>query len=244
MKIKEIIVTGNTVKLPGLQAFLSKNLDFDVTELDHFNRLGGSTVTESPAFKDNVLAFGNCYGLCLQGLGLAQLQTNLLPREIMIDRLVDSKKPWTIAAISLLLIAYAFNFFFKFGAASKVDIPQDATVAASNEWQQAINSATNVQTRSSNFKSQDKKLENELNSFKDLGTQLAGSTDTRIQWMELIRTINSILPEEQATVRDPDEVPFDQRRDFYIETVESQYFADLTEWYTDCLLYTSPSPRD
>ncbi|MCH2609429.1 MAG: pilus assembly protein PilM [Pirellulales bacterium] len=233
VKIKEIIVTGNTVKLPGLQAFLSKNLDFDVTELDHFNRLGGSTVTESPAFKDNVLAFGNCYGLCLQGLGLAQLQTNLLPREIMIDRLVDSKKPWTIAAISLLLIAYAFNFFFKFGAASKVDIPQDATAAASNEWQQAINSANNVQTRSSNFKSQDKKLENELNSFKDLGAQLAGSTDTRIQWMELIRTINSILPEEQATVRDPDEVPFDQRRDFYIETVESQYFADLTEWYTE-----------
>ena len=233
VKIKEIIVTGNTVKLPGLQAFLSKNLDFEVTELDHFNRLGGSTVTESPAFKDNVLAFGNCYGLCLQGLGLAQLQTNLLPREIMIERLVDAKKPWTIAAISLLLIAYAFNFFFKFGAASKVDIPQDATVAASNEWQQAINSANNVQTRSSTFKSQDKKLEKELDSFKDLGAQLAGSSDTRIQWMELIRTINSILPEEQATVRDPDEVPFDQRRDFYIETVESQYFADLTEWYTD-----------
>lgn len=232
VEIKEIVVTGNTVKLPGLQAFLSKNLDFEVTELDHFKRLGGSSVTESPAFKDNVLAFGNCYGLCLQGLGLAQLQTNLLPHEIMINRLVDAKKPWTIAAISLLLIAYAFNFFFKFGAASKVDIPQDATVAASNEWQQAINSAKNVQTKSSNFKSQDKKLENELNSFKDLGDQLAGSTDTRIQWMELIRTINSILPEEQATVRDPDEVPFDQRRDFYIETVESQYFADLKEWYT------------
>ena len=81
--IKEIVITGNTAKLPGLQAFIGKKLDINVLEMESFNRLKGSSVTASPTFKNNMLSFANCYGLCLQSLGIAQLQTNLLPREIL-----------------------------------------------------------------------------------------------------------------------------------------------------------------
>ena len=63
---------GNTVKLPGLVQYLSKHLGYDVLEIDSFNKLGGASVVAAPSFKDNVLAFSTCYGLCLQGLGKAQ----------------------------------------------------------------------------------------------------------------------------------------------------------------------------
>ena len=44
------------------------------------------------------------YGLALQGLKRARLQTNLLPHEIRIERLVRAKKPWAVAAAAALLI--------------------------------------------------------------------------------------------------------------------------------------------
>ena len=104
------VILGNTAKLPGLRSFVGKKLELELVDLETWNRLKGSSVTASPTFRNNVLAYGNCYGLCLQTLGLAQLQTNLLPRELLFDRLVDSKKPWVVAAVSLLLVAFTFNY--------------------------------------------------------------------------------------------------------------------------------------
>ncbi len=67
--IDNVLLLGNTVKLPGLQPYLAKNLGFEVHALDKFTRLGGTEVTGAPAFKENQLAFGVVYGLCLQMLG-------------------------------------------------------------------------------------------------------------------------------------------------------------------------------
>ena len=64
--IKGVVITGNTAKLPGLQAFIGKKVDVAVIEMNAFKRLKGSTVTASPTFKNNMLSFANCYGLCLQ----------------------------------------------------------------------------------------------------------------------------------------------------------------------------------
>ncbi len=38
-EIAELLITGNTVKMPGLAAYLGKNLGFEVHVLDRFNRL-------------------------------------------------------------------------------------------------------------------------------------------------------------------------------------------------------------
>src|SRR4051794_26941635 len=71
-KIKGLVLLGNAVKLPGLSQYLSKNLGLDVVNVDGFGTLTGGGVVASPSFKDNMLSFGVCYGLCLQGLGLGK----------------------------------------------------------------------------------------------------------------------------------------------------------------------------
>jgi type IV pilus assembly protein PilM len=71
-EISELLITGNTVKMPGLAAYLGKNLGFDVHVLDRFNRLGGDDVLTIPTFRDNAPTFAVCYGLCLQGLGVSR----------------------------------------------------------------------------------------------------------------------------------------------------------------------------
>ncbi len=87
-----MIMLGNAMKLPGLQQYLAKNLGYELVNVDHERwaaRLAGQAVLSSPQFKDNMLAFGVCYGLCLQGLGQAKFDTNLLPKE-MLTRADDS----------------------------------------------------------------------------------------------------------------------------------------------------------
>ncbi len=90
-KLGKIVALGNTMKLRGLQKYLSQNLGLEVVEVDQYRGLTGQAVVDSPAFKDNVLAFGVCYGLCVQGTGRGVLGTNLLPDEILSDRLVREK---------------------------------------------------------------------------------------------------------------------------------------------------------
>src|SRR5687768_690265 len=98
-KIGKVVMLGNTVKLPGLMQYLAKHLGYEVEELDSLRKLNGASVVGAPSFKDNVLAFSTCYGLALQGLGKGKLSTNLLPREILTQRLIRAKKPWAVAGV-------------------------------------------------------------------------------------------------------------------------------------------------
>ncbi|MDC0574829.1 pilus assembly protein PilM [Pirellulaceae bacterium] len=231
--IKGVVITGNTAKLPGLQAFIGKKVDVAVIEMKAFKRLKGSTVTASPTFKNNMLSFANCYGLCLQSLGIAQLQTNLLPREILFDRLVDSKKPWVISAIALLLLSFSFNYFMQYGAWKKVAHDSTATSTADPEsWESKITEAESVSAKSNSNIKDYEALKSAYENLQSFGEQLIGNTDRQVLWIELLKTVNSVLPQEQTNWRDPDIIEFGDRPDFYIESIDNAYFEDLNDWWT------------
>jgi type IV pilus assembly protein PilM len=232
--IKGVVITGNTAKLPGLQAFIAKKIDVALIEMDTFKRLRGSTVTASPTFKNNMLSFANCYGLCLQSLGIAQLQTNLLPREILFDRLVDSKKPWVISAIALLLLSFSFNYFMQYGAWKKVahdSTGASAAIAGSDSWEAKITKAESVASKSDTNIEDYESLKATYENLQQFGGQLIGKSDRQVLWIELLKTVNSVLPHEQTTWRDPDQIPFSDRPDFYIESIDNAYVENLNEWW-------------
>ena len=95
-KIGRVMTLGNAMKLRGLQKYLAQSLGYEVIELDEYRGLSGAAVVGAPSFKENLLSFAVCYGLCLQGLKQSQLRTNLIPREILQDRLIRAKKPWAV----------------------------------------------------------------------------------------------------------------------------------------------------
>ncbi len=102
-EVTRIIGLGNAFQLPGLQRFLQEKLQLEIQIPKSFPKLGGTVVGDA-AFKDNILTFAVAYGLAIQGLNLAKIQTNLLPPEIRVERLIRAKKPWVaLTAASLLL---------------------------------------------------------------------------------------------------------------------------------------------
>src|SRR3954449_7439661 len=150
-KLGDMIALGNPMKLPGLQRFLSQNLDQQVKLVDQFNNLLGGTATAGPQFKENQLTFGVAYGLCVQAQEQAQLRTNLLPDEIITTRLVKAKKPWAVAAVALLLLGLTINYFAHYAAllSANTDDPKMKTQLAS---------AKNIKTEADGFVSKNTEL--------------------------------------------------------------------------------------
>ena len=104
-RFKRVVGMGNGFRLPGLQKFLEQNLNIPVSRIDSYNNLAISPAVSRPTFAENVLAFPVAYGLALQGLEQAVVNTNLLPREVARKRRWDRKRPWFATAAAVLLVA-------------------------------------------------------------------------------------------------------------------------------------------
>ncbi|HUE74408.1 MAG TPA: pilus assembly protein PilM [Pirellulaceae bacterium] len=230
-KITSFMLLGNTVKLPGLGQYLSKHLGYDIKELNAFSRLTGSGVVSSPAFKDNVLTFATCYGLCVQGLNQGKLSTNLLPREIMTERMIRAKKPWAIAALAALALGLGLNYVFWYRTYEEVH-PENTVHNVT--WTAAKQDATEVQDLSNRLTKADTDMLEQLKKIDDFHKEVAGTSDRRRLWLELLRAINVSLPQTKLPegVTDVYKLPFDQRQELHIEYIETEYFKDLSKWWT------------
>ncbi|WP_372894330.1 type IV pilus assembly protein PilM [Stieleria sp.] len=226
--ITELLITGNTVKMPGLAAYLGKNLGFEVHTLDRFNRLGGDDVLAIPTFRDNATTFAVCYGLCLQGLGISQIHASLVPQEIITQRMIRAKKPWTVAGLAVLMFGMSANFYFT----------QNSWKESHDDlWKQANASVTSMESYAQDHRGTDSELEKKLTYLNAVGEEITGDAENRVLWMELIRGVNQIIPRgvyegvEPGQMPSPKQVPYEDRIDFQITSFETKYFEDIADWY-------------
>ncbi|MDP7015804.1 MAG: type IV pilus assembly protein PilM [Pirellulaceae bacterium] len=232
-KISKVVILGNTVKLPGLQHYLSKNLGYEVVDFKRFNTLEGDDVISAPTFKENSLGFGVCYGLCLQGLGESRLRTNLVPREIIVNRMIREKKPWTVAALGSLLLAYTGYFYFP--SSEAYHVKEDRTHNGVS-WTTAGGDVDLLKTTSDDEVDKDDKKKKRIAQLAALGEEVVGAADRRLLWLEFLKALNAALPTTEglapgAIVAYKD-MPYDKRKDLFIDYVESEYIEDLNaSWY-------------
>ncbi|HTQ38873.1 MAG TPA: type IV pilus assembly protein PilM, partial [Pirellulales bacterium] len=219
-KLGRVIPLGNAMKLRGLHKYLAQNLGLEVAELDSYQKLNGSAVTTSPAFKDNVLSFAVCYGLCVQGLGLAKLSTNLLPREIFKDRMIRAKKPWAVVAVATLLLGCAFGYLARW---------REWNSARLDDYQQAFSTAkqaTNMaNTAGTDFKAAKEDDANSYDKVKAIGQRLSSIGERRVVWAELLKAINDCLPRDE---KPPDDIS--KRNIIYVDSIDCEKRPDLTDW--------------
>ena len=78
-QIQYMIGLGNAFRLPGLQKFLAGEAALEVRKLTKLERADRRIGAGGADLFRNIMSFGVAYGLALQGLKKARLQTNLLP---------------------------------------------------------------------------------------------------------------------------------------------------------------------
>ena len=168
---------GNAFKLPGLRRYLSQSLGFDIQRVESFRGLDGPEVINAPSFKENILSFGVCYGLVLQGLGKGGLKTNLLPRQIVHDRLIRQKKPWAVAAAALLMLASSLAFAV---------YSADWGTVSPQEWKQGGDRSPPVTAHSTRLLADTEKIKTEYLGIKQIGDHLVSNIEGRAWWLELL----------------------------------------------------------
>lgn len=226
-EISELLIAGNTVKMPGLAAYIGKNLGLDVHVVDRFNRLTGDDVLSIPTFRDNAPTFAVSYGLCLQGLGLGQLKNSLVPREIVVQRIIRAKKPWAVAAIAALMTGMAVHYAFTERGWSKTH---------PDVWSSATSAVSNMSSYSSKHVSEDDKLQSKIKYLDVLGQEVSSTSERRLQWLEILRTLNAAIPRNaypDGKPPSPKVLPFEDRDDIHITGIESKRFEDLSTWFAE-----------
>lgn len=222
-ELEGMLVMGNTAKMPGLLQFLNKNLGMDVELYDKFPTLSGGEVLGSQPFKENSPAFGVVYGLCMQLLNRGPMRTNLLPRDIVLDRVVRMKKPWAVGALSLLLVGMVSHHAM-LGQAYRPVRP--------DIWSSAESSVTTAEKTSSDEFAKDNKLKDGLNLYKSVGNEVSKGAQRRLMCLELYEAIEASLNRNPELMeKTPAELPYKNRMDFHITSVEQVYMDNLAGWY-------------
>ena len=242
-KIGQILLVGNAAKLRGLSDFLAKQLQLEVHRLRELKSLEGNLVLKAPVFRENQLGFSTVYGLCLQGLGVSGIRTNLLPSDVTRDRLIQAKKPWAVAAMLGLLIAALINFFGIYIAWSSY---------SESLFADAFSQVDSVVAKSSQIQSSLQQVQGEQLEILATQQQLTRISDRRFQSLDLIRAIESMMPREEpnktdTSLRDaiqaenaeaaeedtglpviPVSINYDE---LHITSLDCQYFEDLSTWF-------------
>ena len=182
-KIGKIIGLGNGFKLPGLIKFLQQNVNHEVVRLEHFEKLVGEEVVTAPQFEDNLSSFGVAYGLGVQGLGRSRMKTNLIPPELEQVRMIRRKKPWALAASTLLMVGFSALFASAWGAFQKTK----PLMAPADE-------AKSVAEQGTKFQSDYDAAKSEFTKIKGGGETLVDDSADTDSWPALIQTALGALP--------------------------------------------------
>jgi type IV pilus assembly protein PilM len=223
-RIGRVLALGNAMKLPGLRRYLSQSLGYEIERLESFQKLIGPQVLSSPAFQENLLSFGVCYGLALQGMNKGGVHTNLLPKEITQDRLINRKKPWIIAAAAVLMLGCSISFAAYSLALGAVEPAR---------WKAASQIAQDVLKKADDLKMRDTAALAAFDNTDKIGKSLVENVEGRTLWLELLKAVNVCLPPPYppGTVAPPN-VPISERGDLHISNLSAQHLDDVSAWFT------------
>ena len=190
-KIQYMIGLGNAFRLPGLQKFLQEKLQLEVRKLQKMERLtGDSRAAAQRLHREHHDASPSLTAWRCKGCKRAKLQTNLLPQEIRMERLIKAKKPWAAAAAAALLIGLAGMMA---GYGLNLRSYKNAEVTAAIESVGAT--ATKANDAKSKFAAAKDKAEKEEESVKSI---VAGQGEF-LNWLEFISFISKAIPQPDGT---------------------------------------------
>ena len=108
--LRTMVGIGSTFKIPGLRKFIGQQLQINVARLDEYKRIGVRG-REAASFAENAVNMATAYGLALQGVGLAQIDVNLVPVKILRDQMWHAKTKWFAAAAAIMVVGAGMSLY-------------------------------------------------------------------------------------------------------------------------------------
>ncbi len=136
-KFAKLVGFGAGFKMFGVKRFMETGLAYPVEVFGRTNNISVNAALNLQLFKKSAPAFGAALGLVVQALGLGGLNTNLMPPQILRERLLKSKRPMLMGAAAMLAGAAVLYAGIAFLQPTAYSIDADPQV-------REINAATKV----------------------------------------------------------------------------------------------------
>jgi len=220
-RIKKCLAIGGTFKLPGLQKYLQQNLQLDIERLDTVGAAPAQDSKIAPNFSDNILSLVTSYGLAIQAMGDAKVDSSLLPQAIRREKMWKEKTKWFAAAAALFVVGtglsaaswYFRDLEFKNNESLRTEIDRVKGDAdrLSSEWQAVQDQGGPEKQRILNVRSME---------------------SHRLLWGNLMADIIKALPAPPAELpgATPDaakKIARGERREIAIDEIRSIYMPSL-----------------
>ncbi len=186
VKLARIVALGGGTRMRGLLKYLQQTLQMPIARPDSFKKIQVAKDVSAAKFHENVFDFGIVYGLALQALGFAKIESNLLPANIArAQEWTVKAKYFTAASIILLIVSV---MAFARGFLDKATYQQQQDVR--NKIKQIVNTADEATQKLKNQKQKAPEYEETINAAFQL-------LNYRQIIPQLKQTILSMLPNEK-----------------------------------------------
>jgi len=109
-RLSKVVALGGGTKMRGLLKYLQQTLQVPVEKPDSLKKVVMNPSVSAAKFHENVSDFGVVYGLALQGLGIGEIESNLLPRRIARSMAWTGKAKHFIGAAAVLFLVSVLAF--------------------------------------------------------------------------------------------------------------------------------------
>lgn len=191
--IDRVVAMGNPVKLPNLQKYIQQELKMEVVRLENFKK---AVVDPKIAagLAEQILSLGGAFGLAVQGLDLASIDTNLLPSDIARQMLWRAKQPWFAAAAAVLVLGLGVSAYAAWSENAKLKESLNSDAAISN--QRDLSAYSDLSSKFNAIPDEYATHRNSINNVLNLYAE-------RKIWPQIYEDITSSLP--QAKFKTVDE---------------------------------------
>jgi type IV pilus assembly protein PilM len=111
VRVEEAVVAGRSLLLPGASKLIADSLGVPAHVLRRPQSLRISPQLDTQEIETHRHVLGTAAGLALQGLGLAQVDMTLLPRERRVRKIIQSKFKYAAAILAVLLLTVLAEWY-------------------------------------------------------------------------------------------------------------------------------------
>jgi hypothetical protein len=210
--------------------YLGQTLQLPIEKPDAFKRLVVGDGVSAAQFGQSVVEFAVVYGLGLQGLGQARIDSNLLPRAVASSMALASKAKYFTFAAAALLLTVALGIGRTVYDSAKYEAQRDVRQRIAN----VIRDAEDAERKLSAEEARE-------DSSKQVISTAYKPLEYREVIPEVVETVLSVLPNKQnnpsqaalydafdrgdvAAVR---QIPRKDRKQVFVTAMTVDYFGDL-----------------
>jgi type IV pilus assembly protein PilM len=222
-RITRVLALGGTFRLPGLQKYVQQNLQIEVHRIDRLGTASPSDAKVATVFSENILSSVSAYGLAIQAMNQAKINSSLLPQKIRKEKMWREKIPWFGAAAAVFVAAPVLAYASIYWADHSLEVSHQIDTQNRGILRQASELDKNWDTNVENAGDPDRKRAINYQALKQ-------GRDTQ---NTLIGDITSALPIPAAALLSGDKTkmpPRDQREIIRIDRLAMDYHEDMSPY--------------